>query len=60
LEGPPETPTDLEDDDVQEESDEPDTVDCPGCGADTGATEEEIASMTKPKCSECGTRVRVR
>lgn len=61
LEGPPETPTeedideDVTGDDVQDE-----TVDCPGCGADTGATEDELAAMDKPSCTECGTRVVVR
>lgn len=55
LEGPPETPTDV--DDQEDAGDGPETVDCPGCGTDTGATEDQIASMTKPECTECGTRV---
>jgi len=59
LEGPPETMTDV-DDDVQDDlEDEDETIDCPSCGTDTGATEKEIASMRKPACTECGTVVTV-
>lgn len=54
LSGPPEhSPADDQDD----VDDEPETLDCPRCGTDTGRTEEWFEGKTW-QCDDCGTKWR--
>jgi len=57
LDGKPERPADAIDDgetDGDGDDDPTDTVDCPGCGDDTGATPDELEHGHEYVCTECG------
>lgn len=58
LSGPPSTP-EPEEDPTDDPEPERETEDCPRCGSDLEATEEEIAAAENPQCSECGCKLRV-
>lgn len=59
LTGPPSGDTDDVDDDTDVEESTRDTEDCPRCGTDLEATEDEIAAAENPRCGDCGTELRV-
>lgn len=49
LDGPPETSSGADGDDGS-----PATLDCPSCGTDTGATEDDLDADTVYTCTDCG------